>query len=111
MSNMTCAKVERVSRRAFLKTMARAAAAACVSGAGIFLFAKKRIAYRDEHACDARVLCGGCSRLEGCVLPQALFSRLAPERFSFARPSGDDSKRGEVPRAPAYPVQNGTRYE
>jgi hypothetical protein len=63
---------KQISRRDMLKTIGRAVIAACVSGSGLFAFAKKRIALRGEQACGDRVLCEGCPRLEDCVLPRAL---------------------------------------
>ena len=63
---------KKISRRTLLKTIGRAAVAACISGSCLFAFAKKRIAYRDEQACGDRVPCEGCPRLEDCVFPRAL---------------------------------------
>ena len=73
---------KRESRREFIKNITRAALAACISGAGLFLVAHKRVLYTGEHTCSNRWICRGCSKLEDCILPQALSARIAQESLT-----------------------------
>ena len=87
---------KKISRRALLKTIGRAAIAACVSGSGLFAFAKKRIAVRGEQPCGDRALCEACPRLEDCVFPRALSRRPAPPQEAGSgavRPPAPEGKR------------------
>lgn len=59
---------KKLSRREFLKSAARFAAAACLSGAGIFTFAAKRISFRGKRTNGTFVPCETCALLEKCVL-------------------------------------------
>jgi hypothetical protein len=67
------------NRRAFLHDMGWGAMAAAVAGISAYLFSRRDrssgVSDRSKHVCSNQWICGGCSRVSDCILPQALSAR------------------------------------